>query len=64
MDITTPKVSDFSPGQRVQLHPATDTWMRGDRYGQVIHLGRKLVLVELERSGRRKRIHPTDLLAG
>jgi hypothetical protein len=22
--------------QRVELHPATDRWMRGDRYGTVI----------------------------
>lgn len=24
------------PGLRIQVHPATDLWMRGDRYGIVI----------------------------
>ena len=23
-------------GDRVQLHPATDEWMQGDRYGEVV----------------------------
>ena len=27
--------NDFGIGDRVQLHPATDAWMRGDRYGRV-----------------------------
>ena len=26
----------FTKGQRVQLHAATDDWMRGDRYGVVL----------------------------
>ena len=25
----------FTVGQRVAIHPATDAWMRGDRYGLV-----------------------------
>lgn len=27
-------------GDRVQLHPATDDWMRGDRFGEVVGFGR------------------------
>ena len=34
-------------GDRVQLHPATDWWIRGARYGRVIALG-KNVTVELD----------------
>ena len=34
------KLTDFIPGQRVQLHPATDAWMSGDRYGVVVHVGK------------------------
>jgi len=30
----------FRVGQRVQLHPATDMWMRGARYGVVKRLMR------------------------
>lgn len=26
---------EFKPGERVELHPATDMWMRGARYGTV-----------------------------
>jgi hypothetical protein len=39
-------------GKRVQLHPATDAWMRGDRYGTVVKIGRRLVSVKLDKSGR------------
>ena len=28
----------FNPGDRVQLHPATDLWMRGARYGKVLRV--------------------------
>jgi hypothetical protein len=27
-------------GARVELHPATDHWMRGDRYGEIVGGGR------------------------
>jgi hypothetical protein len=29
--------SETAIGQRVQMHPATDLWMRGARYGWVTH---------------------------
>ena len=29
---------DLEIGDRVQLHPATDHWMRGQRYGEVVGL--------------------------
>lgn len=39
-------------GERVETHPATDAWMQGDRYGEVVSIGRKYVHVKLDRSGR------------
>lgn len=51
----------FTVGTRVQAHPATDAWMRGDRFGTVVTVGRKLVHVRMERSGRVLRFTP-DLL--
>lgn len=39
-------------GKRIELHPATDAWMRGDRYGDVTRVGRKYVYVRMDRSGR------------
>jgi hypothetical protein len=29
---------DFTVGQRVKAHPATDTFMRGDVYGTIQHI--------------------------
>lgn len=26
----------FKPGERIELHPATDMWMRGARFGTVV----------------------------
>ena len=56
---------DFTVGQRVKAHPATDTFMRGDVYGPIefISSGRKrLVLVKMDRSGRRIRFAARNLL--
>ena len=29
-------MTDSRVGKRVQLHPATDRWMRGDKYGEIV----------------------------
>lgn len=34
------RVTDFEIGQRVQMHPATDAWMRGLRFGTVVRIVR------------------------
>lgn len=50
-------------GQRVQVHPASDTWMRGDRYGVIESFGAQsnYARVRMDRSGRLRLFHP-DLL--
>ena len=63
-------------GDRVALHPATDEWMQGDRYGTITGLGRsreyrdsfngetvmaRPVLVKLDKSGKTKRFHPDNV---
>lgn len=50
----------FAP--RIQVHPATDTWMRGDRYGAVVKLGTKYATVKLDRSGRTVQFVPQWIL--
>ncbi len=42
------------PGRviRCQLHPATDLWMSGDRFGRVIASNEKRAKVKLDKSGR------------
>jgi len=49
-----------SIGARVELHPATDAWMRGDRYGIVLSIGRKYIHLRMD-SGRRLRVAPTNI---
>lgn len=48
---------------RVQLHPATDLWMSGDRYGEIVgftRMGNARVL--LDRSGKTACVHPRNLI--
>lgn len=56
------QLTDFAVGQRVQTHPGTDTWISGDRYGDVVKIGRTSVHVKLDRSGRTRRFHPNNLI--
>lgn len=53
--------SEVRGGSRVQAHPATDAWMRGDRFGEVVGIGRKYVHVLMDRSGRLRRFTPSNL---
>jgi hypothetical protein len=50
-------------GDRVELHPATDDWMRGDRFGMVVGMGGDplRVMVRLDRSDRVRRYRPVDI---
>ena len=63
-------LSDFRKGMRVQLHPATDSWMRGDRFGTVVHAPSvtktshnrgKHVQVLMDRSNKTLRLRPEDI---
>ena len=44
-------MSDERIGQRVELHPATDRWMRGDRFGTVENINSMGAWVRFDRSG-------------
>jgi hypothetical protein len=47
----------YTVGDRVELHPGTDLWMRGARYGRVLWISATLadqVKVELDRLPGRK----------
>jgi hypothetical protein len=46
----------YTVGDRVELHPGTDLWMRGARYGDVVgmHLTpNDRVIVKVDRTGRK-----------
>lgn len=53
--------SFFRIGERVELHPATDLFMRGARYGTVVFIGRRLVSVALDVTGRSVKFQPQNL---
>lgn len=54
--------ASFLEGQRVELHPATDWFMRGARYGTVVGVFRQWVRVELDtRPDRPVHIAPQNL---
>lgn len=53
----------YQPGDRVQLHPGTDQWMQGDRYGEVVKVQPSgAVLVKMDRSGRTLLCMPEHIL--
>jgi len=53
-------IGDFAgtEGMRAELHPATDAWMFGDRYGEIVKVGRTLVHIKMDRSGRTLKVAP------
>ena len=59
MDI---RLTGITQGQRVEIHPAMDAWMQGDRYGVVTKVGRTLFSVKMDHSGRTLRIAPHNIL--
>ena len=51
-------------GTRVELHPGTDAWMRGDRYGEIVGTstqratGTILFKIKMDKSNRTLKVHP------
>lgn len=54
------ETKDFIVGQAVKLHPATDLFMRGVRYGQVVKVGRLYVYIYTTALGTIK-VHPRNI---
>ena len=54
-------LSQFKVGDRVELHPATDAWMSGDRYGEVINIGRFYLHVRMDRSKLLRKLTPDKI---
>jgi hypothetical protein len=48
-------------GQRVSMHPATDAFMMGDRYGEVVKVGKEKIHVKMDRSGKTRLVLPKNL---
>lgn len=56
------KTTDYTKGQRVQIHPAADAWMSGDRFGTIERVGRKYLSVRMDRSGHLLMFAPRNIL--
>jgi len=56
-------LASFAVGQRVELSPATDRWMSGDRFGTVEGVGRKLLRIKMDRSGQTAKVSPVNIYA-
>ncbi|MGE5612702.1 MAG: hypothetical protein ACM3UO_00305 [Bacillota bacterium] len=49
-------------GDRVEVAPHLDRWMRGDRFGVVEHINRRgAVFVKMDRSGDLSQFAPSNL---
>ena len=44
----------FAPGDRVELHPATDLWMRGARYATVKRIWGNVAVIRLDNHNVKK----------
>lgn len=57
--------ADFPKDAFVELHPATDRWMRGDKFGTVVgHTPAGNVRIKLKASGKTLIFHPDNVLKG
>ena len=54
-------IEDYRVGDRVELHPGTDAWMMGMRFGNVVKVGRKLIHIKMDVTGRTLRAAPTNV---
>ncbi len=67
-DTTKPINPTIEIGQRVELHPATDHWMRGSRYGKVVHVrddikdNLKFLNVKLDTTGEIVKLLPQHIM--
>ena len=52
----------FPTGKRVELHPCTDQWMMGDRFGHVVRVKDGLVHVKMDRSQKTLKCKPDHIL--
>ncbi len=48
------KMLHYLDGRHVELHPATDRWMMGDRFGAIVRLRKDgAAYIKLDRSGKK-----------
>lgn len=56
------ELEELKKDQRVEISPACDAWMQGDRYGTVVKIGRKYAHLKMDRSGRTLQFSPQNIM--
>lgn len=53
----------FKTGDRIQLHPATDLWMMGARYGVITRIYKTVdhVQIQLDATGKKVKVSRDDI---
>lgn len=51
----------FNVGDRVELAPHLDRWMMGDRFGEIVKIGRRYLQVKLDVSGKVINVVPENI---
>lgn len=54
-------IKDFHRGDRVEMHPGTDQWMMGARFGTVRRVGKQTLRVKLDRMKRTLTVGPRHI---
>ena len=54
-------LAQYDVGDRVELSPATDAWMAGDRYGEVIRIGLFYLHIKMDTSGKIRKVVPENM---
>ncbi len=56
------ELKNLNVGDRVQMHPESDSWMRGDRFAEVVLLAHINVHVRFDHSSRVVDVNPRNIL--
>jgi hypothetical protein len=55
-------IADFKTGDHIKIHPACDLFMMGETHARVLSVGRKLLTIIGQRSDRKFKLHPENVL--
>lgn len=55
-------LSQYKIGDRIEAAPHTNSWMMGDRYGEIVKIGRFYLHVKMDRSGKTRKFVPENVL--
>lgn len=60
-DQTDLLLTQYAVGDRIELAPATDRWMRGDQFGEIVKIGHRYLHVKMQTSGHTIPVVPENV---